>query len=72
MTEKELHEIQDRIKESTDKRALARIAHTAMVRLCDLVQSPGIISELTLEGGYASRIEYDLTFPEKEEEETND
>lgn len=72
MTEKELNEIQDRIKESTDKRALARIAHTAMVRLCDLVQSPGIISELTLEGGYVSRIEYDLTFPEKEEEETDD
>ena len=48
MTEKELNEIQDRIKESTDKRALARIAHIAMVRLCDLVQSPGIISELTL------------------------
>lgn len=67
MTEKELNEIQERIKESTDKRALARIAHTAMVRLCELVQETGVISELTLEGGYVSRIDYDLIFPKKEE-----
>lgn len=68
MTEKELKEIQDSIKESTDKMALSRIAHTAMAKLCKLVRVTGIISEITVKGGYVSRIDYGLKFPEKEEE----
>jgi len=67
MTEKEFKEIIDRIKETTDRRFLARIAHSAMIRLCQSVQETSLTSELTLEGGYVSRIDYDLIFPKKEE-----
>lgn len=66
MTEKELNEIIDRIKETTDKRYLDRIAHAAMISLCHFIQASGFISELNLEGGYVSRIDYDLIFPGKE------
>lgn len=66
MNEKEFNEIIDRIKGTTDKRLLARIAHAAMISLCQLVQTTGITSELTLEGGYVSQIDYDLIFPKKE------
>ena len=65
MNKKEYKEIIDRIKGTTDERVLARIAHSAMIRLCQLVQTPGITSELTLEGGYVSQIDYDLIFQEK-------
>ena len=65
MTEKELNEIIDRSKETTDKRYLDRIAHAAMISLCHFIQASGFTSELNLEGGYVSRIDYDLMFPEK-------
>ncbi len=66
MTEKEFSEIIDRIKETTDRRILARIAHSAMIRLCQSVQETSFTSELNLEGGYVSQIDYDLIFPRKE------
>lgn len=66
MNEKEYNEIIDRIKGTTDKGILSRIAHSAMIKLCQLIQTTGITSELNLEGGYVSQIDYDLIFPGKE------
>ena len=66
MTEKEFKEIIDRIKETSDRRFLARIAHSAMIRLCQSVQETSLTSELNIEGGYVSQIDYDLIFPRKE------
>lgn len=66
MNEKEYSEIIDRIKGTTDKELLSRIAHSAMIKLCQLFQTTGITSELNLEGRYVSQIDYDLIFPGKE------
>ncbi len=66
MNEKVFNEIIDRIKGTTDKRVLAQIAHSAMIRLCQLIQTTGITSEYNIEGGYVSQIDYDLIFPGKE------
>ena len=66
MNEKEYSEIIDRIKGTTDKGLLSRIAHLAMIKLCQLIQTTGITSEYNIEGGYVSQIDYDLIFPGKE------
>lgn len=66
MNEKVFNEIIDKIKGTTDKRLLSRIAHAAMISLCHLVQTTGITTELNLEGGYVSQIDYDLIFLGKE------
>lgn len=66
MNEKEYSEIIDSIKGTTDKGLLSRIAHSAMIKLCQLIQTTGIISEYNIEGGYVSQIDYDLIFPGKE------
>ena len=66
MNEKVFNEIIDRIKGTTDKRVLAQIAHSAMIRLCQLIQTTDITSEYNIEGGYVSQIDYDLIFPGKE------
>ena len=66
MNEKEYSEIIDRIKGTTDKGLLSRIAHLAMIKLCQLIQTTGITSEHNIDGGYVSQIEYDLIFPGKE------
>lgn len=59
MKEKDLQNIQDQIKETTDRRALAWIARIAIVRISELMQCAGTISDLTLEIGCVDQIDYD-------------
>lgn len=66
MTGKEFNEIIDKIKETSNKKFLTLIAHAAMISLSHFIQAAGFTSELNLEGGYVSSIDYDLIFPRKE------